>query len=72
MRLMHFSTFVCLNMQINKDIIAICFSSIFVSSKTENEGGKTLSERGSVLVFLPGIHEINYMQESLAKLLNKR
>lgn len=43
-----------------------------VSSKAEKEGGMTLSERGSVLVFLPGIHEINYMQEALTKLVHKR
>uniref|UniRef100_A0A3P9PL23 RNA helicase n=1 Tax=Poecilia reticulata TaxID=8081 RepID=A0A3P9PL23_POERE len=36
------------------------------------EGGTPLSERGSVLVFLPGIHEIRCMQESLAKLANQR
>uniref|UniRef100_I3KW58 RNA helicase n=1 Tax=Oreochromis niloticus TaxID=8128 RepID=I3KW58_ORENI len=42
------------------------------SSKAEKEGGMTLSERGSVLVFLPGIHEINYMQEALTKLVHKR
>ncbi|XP_014832185.1 PREDICTED: putative ATP-dependent RNA helicase TDRD9 [Poecilia mexicana] len=40
-------------------------------SKVE-EGGTPLSERGSVLVFLPGIHEIRCMQESLAKLANQR
>ncbi|XP_054909205.1 ATP-dependent RNA helicase TDRD9 [Poeciliopsis prolifica] len=40
-------------------------------SKVE-EGGSPLSERGSVLVFLPGIHEIRCMQESLAKLANQR
>ncbi|KAF0044375.1 hypothetical protein F2P81_003533 [Scophthalmus maximus] len=36
------------------------------------ESGLTSSERGSVLVFLPGIHEISYMQEALAKLVHKR
>uniref|UniRef100_A0AAQ5YNN5 ATP-dependent RNA helicase TDRD9 n=1 Tax=Amphiprion ocellaris TaxID=80972 RepID=A0AAQ5YNN5_AMPOC len=30
------------------------------------------SERGSVLVFLPGLHEISYMQEALTKLVHKR
>lgn len=44
----------------------------YVSSKAEKESGMTLSERGSVLVFLPGIHEISYMQEALAKLVHKR
>uniref|UniRef100_A0A3Q3RJQ9 ATP-dependent RNA helicase TDRD9 n=1 Tax=Mastacembelus armatus TaxID=205130 RepID=A0A3Q3RJQ9_9TELE len=33
------------------------------SSDAETESGITVSERGSVLVFLPGIHEISYMQE---------
>ncbi|XP_069571059.1 ATP-dependent RNA helicase TDRD9 [Brachyistius frenatus] len=42
------------------------------SSKAEKEGGATLSERGSVLVFLPGLHEIRYMQEALTKLVHKR
>ncbi|XP_039992620.1 ATP-dependent RNA helicase TDRD9 [Xiphias gladius] len=42
------------------------------SSKAEKEVGMTSSERGSVLVFLPGIHEISYMQEALAKLVHKR
>ncbi|XP_030574587.1 ATP-dependent RNA helicase TDRD9 isoform X2 [Archocentrus centrarchus] len=42
------------------------------SSKAEKEGGMTLSERGSVLVFLPGIYEISYMQEALSKLVHKR
>lgn len=43
-----------------------------VSSKAKKEGGMTLSERGSVLVFLPGIYEISYMQEALTKLVHKR
>ncbi|XP_044023708.1 ATP-dependent RNA helicase TDRD9 isoform X3 [Siniperca chuatsi] len=42
------------------------------SGKAEKQGGMTSSERGSVLVFLPGIHEISYMQEALAKLVHKR
>lgn len=45
---------------------------LYVSSKAEKESGMTLSERGSVLVFLPGLHEISYMQEALAKLVHKR
>lgn len=43
-----------------------------LSSRAKKEGGLTSSERGSVLVFLPGIHEIRYMQEALAKLVHKR
>ncbi|XP_055087287.1 ATP-dependent RNA helicase TDRD9 [Periophthalmus magnuspinnatus] len=33
---------------------------------------ETSSERGSVLVFLPGLHEICYMQEALSKFVHKR
>uniref|UniRef100_A0A8C4NIM8 ATP-dependent RNA helicase TDRD9 n=1 Tax=Dicentrarchus labrax TaxID=13489 RepID=A0A8C4NIM8_DICLA len=43
-----------------------------IQSFDEMEGGRTSSERGSVLVFLPGIHEIKYMHEALAKLFHKR
>uniref|UniRef100_A0A3B4A746 ATP-dependent RNA helicase TDRD9 n=1 Tax=Periophthalmus magnuspinnatus TaxID=409849 RepID=A0A3B4A746_9GOBI len=32
---------------------------------------ETSSERGSVLVFLPGLHEICYMQEALSKFVHK-
>ncbi|XP_034432345.1 ATP-dependent RNA helicase TDRD9 isoform X2 [Hippoglossus hippoglossus] len=42
------------------------------SRKADKDSGVTLSERGSVLVFLPGFHEISYMQEALAKLVHKR
>uniref|UniRef100_A0A3Q1C9R2 ATP-dependent RNA helicase TDRD9 n=1 Tax=Amphiprion ocellaris TaxID=80972 RepID=A0A3Q1C9R2_AMPOC len=42
------------------------------SSKVEKEGSMASSERGSVLVFLPGLHEISYMQEALTKLVHKR
>uniref|UniRef100_A0AAR2K2E3 ATP-dependent RNA helicase TDRD9 n=1 Tax=Pygocentrus nattereri TaxID=42514 RepID=A0AAR2K2E3_PYGNA len=38
----------------------------------EQGGGASLPERGSVLVFLPGLAEIQYMQEALAKLVRKR
>lgn len=43
-----------------------------LSSKADKGGGFTSSERGSVLVFLPGIHEISHMHEALAKLVHKR
>uniref|UniRef100_A0A8C9XHJ6 ATP-dependent RNA helicase TDRD9 n=1 Tax=Sander lucioperca TaxID=283035 RepID=A0A8C9XHJ6_SANLU len=49
------------------DHVCLC-----LSSKAERKDGMTASERGSVLVFLPGIHEISYMQEALAKLVHKR
>lgn len=46
---------------------------LFLCSKDYKEnGGMTLSERGSVLVFLPGLIEIRYMQEALSKLVHKR
>ncbi|XP_034157962.2 ATP-dependent RNA helicase TDRD9 isoform X1 [Pangasianodon hypophthalmus] len=41
-------------------------------SRLEQDGGTSLPERGSVLVFLPGLAEIQYMQEALAKLVRKR
>ncbi|XP_041669386.1 ATP-dependent RNA helicase TDRD9 [Cheilinus undulatus] len=41
-------------------------------NRIEKVGGVTSSERGSVLVFLPGLYEISYMQEALAKLVHKR
>ncbi|XP_077395488.1 ATP-dependent RNA helicase TDRD9 isoform X2 [Festucalex cinctus] len=42
------------------------------TSAAEKEGGMSLSERGSVLVFLPGLYEIRYMQQALSALGNKR
>ncbi|KAM8737457.1 ATP-dependent RNA helicase TDRD9 isoform 2-T2 [Acanthopagrus schlegelii] len=42
------------------------------SSKADTGGGMTSSERGSVLVFLPGLHEIRCMQEALSKLVHRR
>ncbi|XP_060919687.1 ATP-dependent RNA helicase TDRD9 [Labrus mixtus] len=42
------------------------------SNKAEKGVGVSSSERGSVLVFLPGLHEISYMQEALVKLVHKR
>ncbi|KAG9336632.1 hypothetical protein JZ751_002979 [Albula glossodonta] len=42
------------------------------STRTEREGCSGLPERGSVLVFLPGLAEIQYMQDALAKLVRKR
>ncbi|XP_070698843.1 ATP-dependent RNA helicase TDRD9 [Pempheris klunzingeri] len=42
------------------------------SSKAEKGGSMTSTEQDSVLVFLPGIHEISYMQEALSKLVHKR
>ncbi len=39
---------------------------------SEQTGSATHPERGSVLVFLPGLAEIQYMKEALAKLVRKR
>ncbi|XP_039597715.1 ATP-dependent RNA helicase TDRD9 isoform X1 [Polypterus senegalus] len=36
------------------------------------DGFFTLPNRGSVLVFLPGLQEINFMQDALSKLVRKR
>ncbi|XP_076841783.1 ATP-dependent RNA helicase TDRD9 [Brachyhypopomus gauderio] len=41
-------------------------------SQLEQERRTTLPQRGSVLVFLPGLAEIQYMHEALSKLLRKR
>ncbi|XP_072532828.1 ATP-dependent RNA helicase TDRD9 [Salminus brasiliensis] len=41
-------------------------------SRSEQDGDASLPERGSVLVFLPGLAEIHYMQEALSKLVRKR
>ncbi|XP_066550485.1 ATP-dependent RNA helicase TDRD9 [Amia ocellicauda] len=40
--------------------------------RPEREAGSLMPERGSVLVFLPGLAEINYMQETLDKLVRRR
>lgn len=47
-------------------------SGLCVSSKEDQKRAGASSERGSVLVFLPGLHEICHMQEALAKLVHKR
>ncbi|XP_061824859.2 ATP-dependent RNA helicase TDRD9 [Nerophis lumbriciformis] len=39
---------------------------------SSDDDGARFSERGSVLVFLPGSHEITYMHQALAKLVRKR
>uniref|UniRef100_A0AAQ5X687 ATP-dependent RNA helicase TDRD9 n=1 Tax=Amphiprion ocellaris TaxID=80972 RepID=A0AAQ5X687_AMPOC len=46
--------------------------SLIQSFDEMEEGSMASSERGSVLVFLPGLHEISYMQEALTKLVHKR
>uniref|UniRef100_A0A8K9V571 RNA helicase n=1 Tax=Oncorhynchus mykiss TaxID=8022 RepID=A0A8K9V571_ONCMY len=43
-----------------------------LEAKDQREGGLSLPDRGSVLVFLPGLGEIHYMQEALSKLVRKR
>ncbi|KAA0718071.1 ATP-dependent RNA helicase TDRD9 [Triplophysa tibetana] len=40
--------------------------------RSEQAGSASQPERGSVLVFLPGLAEIHYMQEALGKLVRKR
>ncbi|XP_007247621.3 ATP-dependent RNA helicase TDRD9 [Astyanax mexicanus] len=41
-------------------------------SRSAQDVSASLPERGSVLVFLPGLAEIQYMQEALSKLVRKR
>lgn len=45
---------------------------LFHCINSEKEDGKGVAEKGSVLVFLPGINEISSMQEALGKLIQKR
>ncbi|XP_057715243.1 ATP-dependent RNA helicase TDRD9 [Corythoichthys intestinalis] len=58
--------------------LAICLIESFDMMESENtseaetEGSASFPERGSVLVFLPGIYEITYMQQALAKLVSRR
>ncbi|XP_033893578.3 ATP-dependent RNA helicase TDRD9-like [Acipenser ruthenus] len=40
--------------------------------RSGNDGSAFVTDRGSVLVFLPGLGEINYMQDALAKLVRTR
>lgn len=49
-----------------------CKCSCLIRKADVGSRGLTSPERGSALVFLPGINEIIYMQESLAKLVHKR
>uniref|UniRef100_A0A8C2ZEN8 ATP-dependent RNA helicase TDRD9 n=1 Tax=Cyclopterus lumpus TaxID=8103 RepID=A0A8C2ZEN8_CYCLU len=51
---------------------AISLIQSFDEMEAEKKAGMTSSRRGSVLVFLPGLHEISYMQEALAKMVHKR
>uniref|UniRef100_A0A4W6FL00 ATP-dependent RNA helicase TDRD9 n=1 Tax=Lates calcarifer TaxID=8187 RepID=A0A4W6FL00_LATCA len=52
--------------------LAISLIQSFDEMEGKDSSGMTSSERGSVLVFLPGLHEISCMQESLAKLVHRR
>ncbi|KAM9786380.1 ATP-dependent RNA helicase TDRD9 [Syngnathus typhle] len=58
--------------------IAICLIENFdkmeseAASDAEMEGTVHFAERGSVLVFLPGLFEIRHMQEALTTLVHKR
>lgn len=51
----------------NAKIIGACYC-----SRANKGDGSLFSERGSVLVFLPGMQEIRVMQEALAKLSHRR
>lgn len=70
--LWHYFESIFIVLLVPRTFVLYCIVWLCFSRKAENEGGVTLSDRGSVLVFLPGIHEISYMQEALAKLVHKR
>jgi len=48
------------------------FAQFNASRCSKQTGSVTHPERGSVLVFLPGLYEIQYMKEALSKLVRKR
>ncbi|XP_051477823.1 ATP-dependent RNA helicase TDRD9 isoform X1 [Apus apus] len=48
------------------------FDELEMKSNRKEKNFSATSERGSVLVFLPGLHEITYMHSCLSNMLNKR
>uniref|UniRef100_A0A8C8CWX0 RNA helicase n=1 Tax=Oncorhynchus tshawytscha TaxID=74940 RepID=A0A8C8CWX0_ONCTS len=57
---------------ITVEMYNVAVSLIQSFDELEQEGRLSLPDRGSVLVFLPGLGEIHYMQEALSKLVRKR
>uniref|UniRef100_A0A8C1SI07 ATP-dependent RNA helicase TDRD9 n=1 Tax=Cyprinus carpio TaxID=7962 RepID=A0A8C1SI07_CYPCA len=57
---------------ITEEMYNVAVSLIQSFDEMEQTGSATHPERGSVLVFLPGLAEIQYMKEALAKLVRKR
>uniref|UniRef100_A0A673GWA8 ATP-dependent RNA helicase TDRD9 n=1 Tax=Sinocyclocheilus rhinocerous TaxID=307959 RepID=A0A673GWA8_9TELE len=57
---------------ITEEMYNVAISLIQSFDEMEQTGSATHPERGSVLVFLPGLAEIQYMKEALAKLVRKR
>uniref|UniRef100_A0A8C7HLU9 ATP-dependent RNA helicase TDRD9 n=1 Tax=Oncorhynchus kisutch TaxID=8019 RepID=A0A8C7HLU9_ONCKI len=57
---------------ITVEMYNVAVSLIQSFDELEREGHLSLPDRGSVLVFLPGLGEIHYMQEALSKLVRKR
>uniref|UniRef100_A0A6Q2Y8P3 ATP-dependent RNA helicase TDRD9 n=1 Tax=Esox lucius TaxID=8010 RepID=A0A6Q2Y8P3_ESOLU len=57
---------------ITTEMYNVAVSLIQSFDEMKEEGGLGLPDRGSVLVFLPGLAEIHYMQEALSKLVRKR
>ncbi|KAK7805892.1 hypothetical protein U0070_009106 [Myodes glareolus] len=55
----------------SRDLDSNLFTSHFDRNKTWS-GAQFVSERSSVLVFLPGLGEINYMHELLTNMIHKR
>uniref|UniRef100_A0A671RAY6 ATP-dependent RNA helicase TDRD9 n=1 Tax=Sinocyclocheilus anshuiensis TaxID=1608454 RepID=A0A671RAY6_9TELE len=57
---------------ITEEMYNVAISLIQSFDEMEQTGSATHPERGSVLVFLPGLAEIQYMKDALAKLVRKR
>uniref|UniRef100_A0A3P9M1E0 RNA helicase n=1 Tax=Oryzias latipes TaxID=8090 RepID=A0A3P9M1E0_ORYLA len=69
-----FSYFPCIPEEMYSVAISLIqsFDDMEDKDSREKEDGKGVAEKGSVLVFLPGINEISSMQEALGKLIQKR
>uniref|UniRef100_A0A8C2F4M5 ATP-dependent RNA helicase TDRD9 n=1 Tax=Cyprinus carpio TaxID=7962 RepID=A0A8C2F4M5_CYPCA len=65
-------TILPLGINVWEEMYNVAVSLIQSFDEMEQTGSATHPERGSVLVFLPGLAEIQYMKEALAKLVRKR
>ncbi|NXD76848.1 TDRD9 helicase, partial [Halcyon senegalensis] len=55
-----------------REMYEVAVSLILSFDELEMKSNSVASERGSVLVFLPGLNEISYMHSCLSNILNKR